>query len=325
MLFTATPGDCAPLYGAICFAFGDQEAPRDLELKLYDARTEELIATKHLYQTNQGEVNIAPLLRRRMAWEAEGHKTGFRSARKRVQQIRLEVEDATAECCILPILPTTTLVDPLYTTLPTSRILVRGRSEELFLSAKVGRAELRLYTPWGQSHTIYRPPIGADSLLFTLNSQEWPAEVCRAELQLSNLMGEELVTLRYTPVEPTEESLRVAWVSSTGSIEHYTFPVVEQVVLLEQEEAAQLANGNMRRLSARYGWQQRVWSAYERPEMIRALSEIATSPQLWWVDGSEVYHPLSVKPEPLTLERHGLISTLKFTFRSTAQQLSLWS
>lgn len=325
MLFTKTPGDCVPLYGAIVFAFGDQEAPRDLKVELYDARSDQLLFTKRFNQTNCGEINVAPLLRRLVRWEPTTRETGFVGAGGRELRIRVVVEDAEATCTVVPTLPDVEQPEVLFSTLPTSRVLVRGESEELLLAGSVGRAELLLYTPWEKTHTLYRAPLGGDMRLFWLNSSEWPEGVCRAELRIFSLVGQELATIHYTLIEPTAESLRVAWVSSLGSIEHYTFPVVEEVTLLDQQEAQTLADGSTRRLSARWGWRQRLTSAYEQQQVISALAEIATSQQLWWVDDEGLYHPVSVLPEPLTVERHGIISTLQFTLCSTVKQLSLWS
>ncbi len=325
MLFTKTPGDCTPLYGAIVFAFGDQEAPRDLEVELYDDRSNQLLFTKRFSRTNCGEINVAPLLRSLVRWEPETRETGFEGAAGRELRIRVVVEDAVATCTVVPTLPDVEHPDVLFTTLPTSRVLVRGESEELFLAGSVGRAELLLYTPWEKKHSLYRAPMGSDMRLFHLNSSEWPEGVCHAELRIFNLVGQEQATIHYTLIEPTKESLRVAWVSSLGSIEHYTFPVVDEVMLLDQQEALTLADGSCRRLKARYGWRQRLTSAYEQREVIGALAEITTSPQIWWVDDRGLYHPVSALPEPLTVARRGTISTLQLTLCSPVKQLSLWS
>ncbi len=325
MIFTQIPGDYAPLYGPLNFRFEDQEPPRELTFILLDSNDLSILATKRLWGTNSGEVNIAPLLRRRISWNPQATPMGFSLANTRIPEVTASVEGVEVTRRILPVWPEEEIPEVLLSPMPDRRVLIRGEGEELFLNRGVAMAELEIQTPWEKRVIPYRGGNPEEFQLFRFDSREWPEGACQAELRLLDTSLKVLHTLRYTLIEAPAEGLRVAWVSRLGSIEHYTFPVVKWIEQPQQERPIVLVDGRSKRLrvSLEENWQ--VTSAYETPEMQRALTELATTQAAWWIDEVGNYHEIGVESAPLKLQRYGLLSTLEFTLCPTRKQLSLWS
>lgn len=325
MIFTKFPGDFAPLYGPLLFAFEDESEPRELEFFLLDGENLSTILKKRLHNTNAGEVNVAPLLRRRIQWEPQATPIGFSEASGRVQMITAVVEGAEATCHILPAWEGEEIPEVVISPMPDHRVLVRGEGEELFLNRGVARAELELFTPWKSVTQSYLSLHSESCQLFRLDSSGWAKEVVRAEVRLFDKQNEELQCLCYTLIEPPTEGIRLAWVSRLGSIEHYTFPVVKSISQKIENRDVVMTDGSRRRLRISLDELWEVTSAFEAPDMRRALSELATSQQVWQVDDAGEYHKVGIQTNSLQLHRHGALSTLQFTLCPTQKQLALWS
>ncbi len=96
--------------------------------------------------------------------------------------------------------------------------------------------------------------------------------------------GVEIETIRYIIVDSPIDPIRLAWISSRGSIEHYTFPVISQRGY-DQEGDETLT----------------ISSAYELYDVRRALAEIVESPKVWVEVATGGYLEVKVESESVEL------------------------
>ncbi len=322
MQFTSVPANGASLCAPLIFAFGDQADPRTLDVEIYHAQSGDLLFKKRLYHTSAGEVDIAPLLRRLVRFDPSCIATGFFKLPNRFLPVRVRVEEASVERTFLPAehLPE----GYLLTSMPTSRLLARGDKEELFLRPGITRAIVRYQTPTESTSRIFTNSDSTQPCGFGVTTHTLPEGVERMEVAL--YVGNELAhTIHYTIIPVRSEGVRLAWVGRQGAIEHYTFPRCESRTEEQSRHEGLLAEGASRLLQATVQEQWLITSAYERTEVLEALAEIGTAPQLWLVSESGTYTPIGVKAGSHQLFRRGVLTAMQFTLCSTVKQLSLWS
>lgn len=322
MLFTSVPDNLSSLCSPLRYTFADEGEPRDLAVEILDVDSGELLFTKRLYQTASGEVDIAPLLRRHLKFDPSAISEGLVRADGRYFRIRVQVEDAQVDRTFLPFENPFTGV--LLTSMPKRRLLARGEKEELFLRPGVSSISLRYQTATGSSARLFTATEASRPARFGILTENMPEGTQRIEVTISSsLVG--IQTLHYTIIEPPMEGLRLAWVGRRGSIEHYTFPCCERQSEEQTRNEVTLQGGESRLVGATAQRRWVVTSAYEQPEVLEALAEIGTAPQIWYLDAKGEYCPISVLPASRQTLRHGMLNALQFTLCSTVKQLSLWS
>lgn len=322
MIFTQTPPNGASLYRPLVYAFGDEAAPRDLEIEVIDLDTRQKIATKRLFNTSSGRIEIAPVARRTLSWQPGQTPLGFSAATDRVAHIQVRVEGVSIARRFLPFVeePPQPL---LFSTRPLKRLIARGEGEELLLDRDVLYAELERFTPTERiTETIYSD-VTDQPALFRFTTAELEPEVERLELRLYSTTRE--VALHYTLTNPIPGSLRVAWVGRGGSIEHYTFPIVEHCSELQERDVVALAESGNELLRSGYRRKWQLLSAYETPEQLRALAELGTSPCIWIVDDQKGYTPVEVVADERQILHHGLLTALNFTLLEPLSEINPWS
>lgn len=316
MLFTSTPENLASYFRPLIYEFADEEAPRTLDFFIRDGLTDELIAVKRLCDTSAGKVDIAPILRSRL--DVRPLLTpGFASASGRALCVRTTVEDTTRIRWFLPA-----ETDPdgsaLIGTMPLERTIGCGECDELTLEPDTLRVEIEIESPPGTSVKNYLNFSSGDPSLFRLDTTELPAGFTRLALSFYDSDGAVRAQVRYAAVSRPEGAVRVAWFSRRGSLEHYTFPVANLLAEAQEREDIALCDGRRMRVRAPHRTMLTLTSAYERPELLRALCEIGTSPAVWVIDPQGRYLEAEAGAEERTIARPGALSALSFTFKIDA-------
>lgn len=323
MIFTTTPESGASLYGPLLYAFSDEAEPRDLTVEVIDVTTRTTLFTKQLYNTSSGQIDISPLLQRRLSWNPAATPAGFSSAVDRAPLIQVKVEGVSVTRRFYPSQQPVTGEELLLSSMPSSRLLARGEREELLLPTGILRAEVERFTSEGSIVEEFISSYATEPALFGVESEGWEEEVFRAEVRL--YAADSSHTLHYTLVDPLPEGVRAAWVGRNGCIEHYTFPICIKHSELQQVSHGHFASGAQRTLQSQCEEQWQLLSAYEGRARLAALAELGTAPEAWIVTGDGVYIPVVVKAAERTLHRHGSLTALEFTLSTTPKQLTLWS
>lgn len=324
MTFTAVPENYASLCGPLVYAFADTAGPRTLDIAVESISSGETIAVKRLSDTSSGEVDIAPLIRNRISVRPAAI-AGFSSAGTRIPWVRVRVEDAVDTKRFLPALRLPEAGAVRLGSMPADRIISRGECDELTLLSGVARAELSALTAAGTVTRVVVNPLPTMPVLFRVDTMVWDESVSQSEVRLLDANGEELAAVRYCFVPRPAEGVRVAWFGRGGAIEHYTFPVRDEVAERQSKRALRMAGGEERIFGADFEERTTVVSAHEPQEVLRALAELGTARFAWAVDRSGRYVPVTAEVGEPVLLRRGEPSALRFTFCPTQKNRSLWS
>lgn len=170
----------------------------------------------------------------------------------------------------------------------------------------------------GESLVAQSYPVSTAGLyLFRLDTRDFPqAERIRVD---AGSCG----TVCYTLIPSPQGSVRLAWRSSAGSIEHYTFPVVRETTVETVRREAHGPDGRTA-AGAVQERQHTLVSAYEAPRVLEALAELHATPSLW-IAQADGYIPADIVPETLVVRRHGEMRCLEFTLRPTFETRLPWN
>ncbi|MEG2613191.1 MAG: hypothetical protein RR971_06855, partial [Alistipes sp.] len=240
------------------------------------------------------------------------HGTGFVSAAGRTVVSTIQIDSVRSP--LRTFVPATHDVVPpaLLTTLCGSRIIARGECDELTLCTAIPCvARVTAYKGALADTTVYTAP-HAGFVLFRLDTTTFPgATVIRVQI-------DEVGSISYYLTEQTA-GCRLAWRSSAGSVEHYTFPVekeandeVKKVCILTRQGYRAVAVSSERLTT--------LISAYEPQRVLASLEEILSSPAVWRVDNG-IYTPVDVVNDHSGVHRHGTLRNLEVQLRSQPKTL----
>lgn len=340
MTFTQIPQQYAPLGGEIRYALTAEEAAT-FDLRIVDAGSGKVLGAKRFAGATAVSFDAAPILRRAVRFIPARGGTGFHATDGRTvlafaeaatssavpaaaaqdagEPAAGDAADAPLASALRTFLPRMTPVaaPALLTTMPPTRLIAPGECDELTFFAD----EACTVTVTAQVGTIataesYRTLTGGVHV-FRLDTRDFPgAETLTVD---AGACG----TVAYTVVAAVPGSRRLAWRSSAGSIEHYTFPVEQSVTL---ETVKKRAYGSGGHLVARAATERRsvLVSAYETRAAVEALAEITASPDVWLAGGEE-YEAVDIVTGKAVVHRHGAVSCLEIEIRPKHKTGMLWN
>lgn len=319
MHFTSLPEAYAPFGAALRYSLTN---PSGSNLQIAVRRDDgTLLGTKQFLAATSCDIDIAPMLRHSLEMTPLAFDSGFYSGARRC--LTVEVEASNDEETILSERRTfTATTEPiqrpsLLTTLPTKRLITPDGYDELtFVAEEPLEAIVTSSAGYHTAIESFASSTGGMQL-FCLHASDFP----RAERIVVEVGS--IATIEYTVVPAIEGMQHVAWRSSAGSIEHYTFPTTERVNL-------ETTKRYHRSPTARHAHctsieeRMQLCSNYETPAMMRALGEVLTSEQVWLLRGEE-YEAVDVVTPAAELHRHGTLRRLSIEIRSTRNNGTLWN
>lgn len=205
----------------------------------------------------------------------------------------------------------------LLTAIPCVRLISPDESDELTLLTD-GACTVTVTAQSGESTTAetYRTTTGGLHL-FRLDMRDFP------EAESLTVDAGACGTVCYTVVPAVPGARRLAWRSSAGSIEHYTFPIERSDTLETTKKRAYGAEGH---LAATIGSERHTLlvSAYEPRATVEALAEILTSPAVW-LAGKTEYTPVDVITDKAVLHGHGAVTCLEVAIRPKRKTRMPWN
>ncbi|MFR9503438.1 MAG: hypothetical protein SNH73_03170 [Rikenellaceae bacterium] len=294
-MFINTPDNYSSMWGELPFEYNTTD-DTDIVVNIYDAGSDELLGVKKFYSSTTAKLDLAPLLFDSMlpvvSAEDEGEVAtptfGF-------PHIRLEAEEsATAD---LTFTYATSKVEPplLLTTMPCERLLYSDERDVVVVIAPAGSAlsYSLCAEPRDQSaSTLSKSGVMASDggvRSYTLMASDYCIDYTLLTLSFfcdGDLIGE----VSYNLIDSAASGYRLAWISSMGSIEHYTFPTVVDRV--------RMSDGSTK-LNLR--------SAYGLEQEVVALSEIVGAARVWSATLEEGYSSVEVTTEEQYIRQDGAL------------------
>lgn len=314
MQFTLIPQPNSPLGGQAVYRL-ENNTPQSVDIRI---RTEAgaLLGAKRFVNTTLAETDAAPYLRPALDFVVPSGGTGFYTPQGRTLTACLEAEETgtTGSAVATPLrtfLPTDRVrtAPALISEMPLQRIIADGEADELTLL--LPGAWVATVTAQGGDSTSaqsYRTTV-AGLHLFRLDTRDYP----QSETLIVDAGSAGAVA--YTVVAPPAEGVRLAWRTRSGSVEHYTFPVIKKIVAEVEKSRAYGAEGHISRITDS---QRRtiLRSAYETRTVLEALAGLITSPQVWKITEGQ-YLPVDVLTPKAEVYRSGEFGALEIEIRPT--------
>lgn len=329
MTFTQIPQLYAPLGSELRYTVTAAEAGT-IDLRIIDAGSATLIGARRFAGGATASFDAAPCLRRAIRFRPVTGSTGFHAAEGRsiaaVVEAGMtpagETDPANSQTATSPeriFLPCRSVITApaLLTAMPPARLISPGESDELtLLSDQACVVTVTAQAGESTSAESYRTRSGG-VLVFRLDTRDFPgAETLTVE-------AGECGTVVYTVVPALSGGRRLAWRSSAGGIEHYTFPIEKSTTAESTKTRAYGTEGHLTAAS-RTQWRTTLVSAYETRTVIEVLAEITASPQVWLAE-DDAYTPVDVITSTAVVHRHGAVSCLEIEIRPKRQPPMPWN
>lgn len=321
MTITQHPQEFSPTTEPILFSFSEMEAC-DVEVYIVDEESSEIIGHKTLHSTASGAINIAPYIRDVRDTTPKPMVEHSTLVPAPYRQFRVEINGTTSlpvsisDNQRLPALPS------VLTTMGSRRRIARGEQDEVriyseagvtlsaILSADNGECiDVTLRTNTGATLFLFRPDDFADT-----------AKRIYVDIVYN---GTKLQSLEYEVTAHQPGARRIAWRSLDGSIEHYTFPVVEALHLAAKKQQSKGVGGTPTLTRTSSYNRLFLGSAIEPRATIAALAEVVASEQCWlMVEGR--YEPVSVLTSEVVTHRFGTPSSIAIEVETTEKEVARW-
>lgn len=313
MQFTQIPQQYAPLGGELRYAVSREEAG-NIDIRIAGAADAALLGAKRFAAVTEAAFDAAPYLRRQLRFVPATGKTGFYSAGGRTVSVVVEASE-TDGGTIAATSPARTFLPGgevpagpcLRTSMPLNRLIPEGACDELTLLTS-GACAVTVTAEAGDSTTAESYRTAESGLhLFRLDTRDFQGAECITVD--AGVCG----TAVYSVMPAVEGAVRLAWRSSAGSVEHYTFPVVRTTTVRAGRLEAEGPEGRMV-VAADAEREMLLVSAYEACAVLEALAELMTAPEVW-IAGESGYTPVSVATGEAVVRRHGSLCCLEVAVR----------
>ncbi len=304
--FIKLPPEGASVFGALCYVFEPQQTAQTLDVKILDATQNTTLGRLRFYNTQHLECDISPYLLALADCSPLPpiSPTGVYPATDREINIELRVTYNT-----LPDTPGQPSVfheersprrrfvfarqrlagNEIRSSLPSQRLAGFSDSEEI-LFHNLSPIRITLTATGRKPMPIRTFEVReAGQHIFCLNCSEYPdAEKITVEIEKAG-------RIEYTMIRRPRGSVRMAWTSRYGSVEHYTFPVVQEI---DRHRVKNAARSEVRCT---------LRSAFENRAMMEGLSEIISSAGVWMLDKGTL-RTVDILTDTLKIHEHGSLS-----------------
>ena len=130
-------------------------------------------------------------------------------------------------------------------------------------------------------------------------------------------------TVVYSVTPAVQGQVRLAWRSSAGSVEHYTFPIVRTTTVRTERREAEGPQGRVV-AAAETDREIVLVSAYETRSMLEPLAELTATAAAWIVTEKR-YIPVDIATEEAFVQRRGTLSCLEIAIRPKRKKHAAWN
>ena len=268
-----------PLHQGLFFGIDTENStPSDVLVDIIDATTEEVIAMQKLRSVVSAEVNVAPYLKQFTEYVPSSDSTGFKEAPTRACAIR--VSNEISEPLVVSTNNSAVVTPSAVTSLPLSRYITPEEIDELLLLVEENDTLVaNIRTDSGDSLELeYTTTTGA--VILSIASMDFDTMYSRSIDVDVECNGEHLVSLHYSLIAAHKGSCRLAWISESGAIERYTFPIMAKKEYKSDKLQIE-GHDNRRIVRSTFESELSLASRYEPQALIESLAQIISSPRVW--------------------------------------------
>lgn len=308
MQFTKIPLSGDSVYDDLVYSF-ETETSQTVIVKIIDQNSFKTIATKRFVNITTADIDVAPYIRAMTKYIPRGGRTGFYTPIYRFFAIVVDVNGVKSS----PRMFTTTQKADgaaLISTMPLSRCITYGESDQITISPPSPIT----VTVIAQSEGVtiaenYQQYLGGLEI-FRLNTLDF-VNATHITVSLGNIAD-----IEYTIIAQPKSARRLAWISSKGSTEHYTFPIEKEMNIDVKREKTLSGNGEKESYSVSKEGTTTLLSAYEPTKVIDALAEILHSNYAWEVVGDE-YRSIDIVETRSSVKRYGTLCNVEVVLSSS--------
>ncbi len=312
-MFSQIPNNLSSLYSELLYTFYSSYST-DMTIQIFEDESSELLGVKKFYSTSSAQLNIAPHLRSYALPTLESYPAGFISPYRNGNiSVYLKMVEQSVSSSVRQFTLSRSDIDlrGLLSSMPVVRTISDGDSDQLYIAAESNSAitvtQKHYLSSWSSSYERpYSDGEFTETLVATSSSSTTPTDgnivifnfvaesladgdatqIERVVVSVSQ-NSEQIAEVTYHIVEPSSESIRLAWLSEYGSIEHYTFPAVKESYVGEVFQKTLT-----------------LTSAFEGYATRAALAEIVRSQRIW-VDNDGVYLEATAEDGDISLSSTG--------------------
>ena len=288
MYFETTPSDFTPISSGLPFDFCCEQTC-DIEAVIINDLSRAEVARLQVKNVYSGTIDIAPYIPKPNALTPVNvGKSRFQNIATGLYHVELYRQGETTPQCSSSSVRVSSndyLSDEmpfLTTTLAKERTISTGEYDNIAVYSYVG-AEIsaRITTDAGDDVTLTNTAItGVSHLIFA--TQYLSAEATTATIEIC-CDDEYVEQFSYTLLPKRTTGMRIAWRTTTGSIEHYTFPVATHLSVAASRNLTLTKNNVEKVLDGSLVKQQHLISDFEPRSTLSALSEILAASEVWCI------------------------------------------
>ncbi len=320
MRFTSIPKDFTPIANGVCFTFeADDEG--DFEVQIIDDDTSEIVGVQRLYGVMGGTIDIAHHICSNTPLRPTIHNCSSLSPAV-TRRYRIDIGNNSS--------PSVTLSDNRHQPSLPSIATTMGHQRRIGHSYS---DTLRIFCPFGSTICASITADTSERIDLELCSDTGAADLVVSPLDFEGKIkslevavtidGSPLPTTTYTidPFFPDET--RLAWLSSLGSLEHYTFNFMDRRWLQLDKRVVRNAKSEATTTRTSVECRQTLLSSLEPQAKMEALAEIIASPHVWADDGNS-YRSVEVIDPKISSSHFGEPVCMLFDIATRKREGCLW-
>lgn len=280
MKFTSQPSNLSPVEAGLIYSFDTGCAePRDVEVSIIEYDSDDVVGRLMLCGVTSGSFDIAPTVGRFIG-ARPSTEGGTILTEAPCRQFVVEIDGVRSDVLTLTDNRVETVADSWLSSMTEHRRIGYGERDEIRIFCRAGE-EIDVNVVADNGMTI-SSQMDSDSgaALLLVDTFDFPEESRTLEVRIV-CGGRSVRSIYYSIVKRYSGDLRLVWISSVGTVERYTFPVVRSIERNTVRRTVAEADGFRRTVGCESEQCVRLVSDYERRGVIAALAEIASSPAVW--------------------------------------------
>lgn len=320
LYITSIPKDFTPIHRGLIFCVESDDVA-DLEIKILNAESQNVAGTKRFTAVTEAVIDIAPYITRFTAMRQPliGSSRLEELPSDSYYIIATDGQNSETSDVVIVSCNLDTPQQGVNTVMPLPRNIVYGEQDDVRLQAPIlSTVVAEVVSDRGESLTLELLS-GSGAVVLHLSTEDFSplTKSLTVTLYFNDILNQ---SFTYSIIPQYGGSQRVAWVSQSGTIERYTFPVIESQELTVNRHAV-THSGNLKQ-TVRYTTKRTYTlnSECENTKTIESLSAIIAAERVWFENGGELTE-VSVEQNSVVTHSFGKVGSVSLTFSEQREEV----